>query len=119
MVDLFGMEIPVHRTNARPESAALVEVLMALRSHHAVAWAERMNSGAAKIGNRFVRFGWKGAPDVLGQMKDGRLIGVEVKAKKGRLSSDQEIFLERIQESGGIAFVARDCNDVIRNLEVI
>lgn len=30
---------------------------------------------------RFVRFGFKGCPDVLGQLRDGRLLGVAVKAK--------------------------------------
>ena len=78
--DLFGLEQRSPRTNSRPEAAALVEVLKALRTHPAVAWAERMNTGAARVGNRFIRFGWPGCPDVLGQLKGGRLLGVEVKA---------------------------------------
>lgn len=111
--DLLGDEVlAVARKNDRPEAAALVEVLKALTAHPAVAWCERMNSGAAKIGNRFVRFGWTGCPDVLGQMKDGRLIGVEVKAAKGRLRPEQAVFLERIRCAGGVSFVARDCRDV-------
>lgn len=83
MVDLFGDDLPAVRTNDRREAAALVEVLLTLRAHPMVAWAERMNSGAARIGGRFVRFGWTGCPDLLGQLKDGRLLGVEVKAEKG------------------------------------
>lgn len=86
--DLLGDEIQSPRTNRRPEAAALVEVLKALRAHPAVAWAERMNSGAAKVGNRFIRFGWPGCPDVLGQLMDGRLLGVEVKAKAGTFPVD-------------------------------
>ena len=114
--DLLGDEIQTPRTNSRPEAAALVEVLKALRTHPAVAWAERMNSGAAKIGNRFIRFGWPGCPDLLGQMRDGRLLGVEVKAQAGRLRPEQALFLERIRCAGGVAFVARDCRDVLRAL---
>ena len=106
------------RKNDRPEAAALVEVLKALSAHPAVAWVERMNSGAVKIGSRFVRFGWKGCPDVLGQLKDGRLIGVEVKAPKGKLRPEQAVFLERIRHAGGVAFVARDCRDVFRELDI-
>ena len=83
MNDLLGDALPVVRKNDRPEAAALVEVLQALNAHPAVAWVERMNSGAAKIGKRFVRFGWKGCPDVIGQLRDGRLIGVEVKSPRG------------------------------------
>jgi hypothetical protein len=116
-VDLWGLlEQPVARSNARPEAAALVEVLKALRAHPGVAWVERQNSGVARIGGRFVRFGWPGCPDVLGQLKDGRLLGVEVKAAKGRASPEQVAFMARIRGAGGVAFVARDLRDVVREL---
>jgi len=117
MNDLLGDAIPLERKNSRPEAAALFEVLMALNSHPAVAWCQRMNSGAVKIGTRFVRFGWPGCPDVLGQLKDGRLLGVEVKSNKGRLRTEQGIFLDRIRCAGGLAFVARDCRDVKKELD--
>jgi hypothetical protein len=114
---LLGHEIQQpKRTNDRPEAAALVEVLKALRTHPAVAWVERQNSGAVRVGGRFVRFGWVGCPDVLGQLKDGRLLGVEVKAAKGRTSPGQVAFLERINQAGGVAFVARDLRDVLLHL---
>lgn len=116
MTDLFGMEQQTKRINDGKEAAALVEVLKALNAHPAVAWCERMNSGAARIGGRFVRFGFTGCPDVLGQLRDGRLMGVEVKSPTGRLRPDQSIFLERIRCAGGVAFVARDCRDVMREL---
>ena len=117
MNDLLGDALLLERKNAKPEAAALKEVLIALAAHSAVAWCERMNSGAAKIGNRFVRFGWRGCPDVLGQLKDGRLLGVEVKADKGRLRPEQTIFLERIRLAGGVAFMARNCLDVMQELD--
>ena len=114
--DLFGLEQQPARTNDRPEAAALVEVLQALRTHPAVAWAERQNTGAAMVGGRFIRFGWPGCPDVLGQLIDGRLLGVEVKAPKGRLRPEQSVFLARIRAAAGVAFVAHDCRDVLREL---
>lgn len=115
--DLFGTEIPKKkRTNDKPESAALTEVLMALETHHSVAWVRRQNSGGAKIGNRFIRFGWPGCPDIIGQLRDGRFIGCEVKSKTGKLRPEQTVFLERIRSAGGVAFVARNCRDVFREL---
>jgi hypothetical protein len=114
--DLFGLEQSTPRSNSRPEAAALVEVLKALRAHPAVEWAERMNTGAAKVEGRFIRFGFKGCPDVLGQLKDGRFLGVEVKAQAGRLRPEQTLFLGRIRSAGGVAFVARDLRDVLRAL---
>ena len=116
-IDLLGNALPLERKNRTPESGALREVLQALSAHSSVAWCERLNSGAAKIGSRFVRFGWKGAPDIIGQLRDGRFLGVEVKAPKGKLSAEQIIFMERINCAGGVAFMARDCRDVIRELK--
>lgn len=118
-VDLFGMEAPTKRTNDRPEAAALCEVLKALQAHPAVVWCERMNSGAARVGGRFIRFGFIGCPDVLGMLRDGRLLGVEVKAPKGKLRPEQAVFLERIRAGGGVSFVARDLRDVHRELRGI
>ncbi|MDO9011201.1 MAG: VRR-NUC domain-containing protein [Gallionella sp.] len=115
--DLLGDALLLERKNAKPEAGALREVLKALSAHPAIAWCERMNSGAAKIGNRFVRFGWTGCPDVIGQLRDGRFIGVEVKSSTGKLRPEQVIFLERIRCAGGVAFMARDCLDVMQELD--
>jgi len=114
--DLFGMEAAQRRNMARPEAAALIEVLKALRAHPAVAWVERQNTGATRLGNRFVKFGWPGCSDVLGQLHDGRFLAVEVKAVAGRLSPEQIVFLERVRAAGGVAFVARNCRDVFEQL---
>lgn len=116
MTDLFGLEQQPKRTNDHKEAAALLEVLKALKAHPAVAWCERQNTGSARIGGRFVRFGWPGCSDVLGQLRDGRFLAVEVKAPKGKLRPEQAVFLERINGAGGLGFVARDCRDVHREL---
>ena len=55
-------------------------------------------------------------PDVLGQLTDGRLLGVEVKAPKGKLQPEQAVMMERIRSGGGVAFVARDLRDVHHEL---
>ena len=113
---------PTSRRNARPEAAALAEVLKTLHGHPAVAWCERMNSGAHTVegptGRRFIRYGFKGCSDVIGQLVDGRFLGVEVKAPGGRLRPEQSIFLERVRAAGGVAFVARNCADVLRTLKI-
>lgn len=115
-VDLLGDPVVTRRHRGAPEQAALHEVLAALRSHPAVSWCERMNTGAARIGDRFIRFGFPGCPDVLGQLKDGRLLAVEVKAPAGRLRPEQRAFLSLVGENGGCVIVAKDCRDVYRVL---
>ena len=107
---------PAPRANDRPEAAALAEVLQVLRHHPLVGWANRQNSGMAKMGGRFVRFGWPGCSDILGQLRDGRLLAVEVKAPKGKLQAEQAQFLSLVRRFGGVAFLARDCRDVLREL---
>jgi hypothetical protein len=104
------------RKNSRPEAACLLEVIKTLRGHPAVAWCERQNNGAFRDGKRFVRFGWPGCSDVLGQLRDGRFLAVEVKAPTGKASEAQQLFLNRVRAAGGIAFIATNAADVIRNL---
>lgn len=54
----------------------------------------------------------KGVADILGICADGRILAIEVKSQKGRLSPEQKIFLSEITSRGGVAFVARSVEDV-------
>ena len=57
-----------------------------------------------------------GCPDIIGIYK-GKMLGIEVKTKSGKLSERQALFIESINMEGGIAFVARSVDDVIQELE--
>ncbi len=116
---LFGdqPQTTAPRKYDRPEAAALLEVLRALRNHPTVAWAERQNSGAFRTAEgQFVRFGWPGCSDVIGQLRDGRLLAVEVKGPTGNLRPEQQKFLDLVNDAGGCAFLARNLADVHRHL---
>jgi len=52
-----------------------------------------------------------GIADITGIFR-GQPLAIEVKSDKGRVSDAQEIFLQRFNEEGGIAFVARSIEDV-------
>ena len=105
------------------ESQVLAAVQQALSHHHAVAWHHRMNSGAGKLQYRdgtvsqFVRFGFPGCPDIIGQLKDGRFLAVEVKRPAGSPKKHQFEFLAQVQANGGVAFVARRVEDVFLSLD--
>ncbi len=60
-----------------------------------------------------VKMGEAGWPDLIGMNRVGRFVGIEVKARKGVVSEAQKAVLERINKSGGLAFVARSLDDVI------
>lgn len=99
-----------------PESSILAAVFKFLSIHPSVGWVRRMNTGAMEIGSgasrRFVRFGFPGCSDILGQMRDGRLLAIEVKAATGRVSEHQERFLRAVANFGGVSGVARTLEDV-------
>lgn len=77
----------------------------------------RQNSGAYRTEHGgFVRFGSKGAPDIVCVIQ-GRYIGIEVKDIKGRLNENQQAFKESLEGAGGIYLVARDIDLVIDFIE--
>lgn len=103
------------------EADVLKAVLQALALHPRVAWAERMQSGAGKLvrkggASQFLRFGFRGCPDVLGQLKDGRALAVECKRPSGTTTPEQAAFLECVNANGGLALVARSADDVWKAL---
>lgn len=95
-----------------PEKAIQDAILAVLRYHPRVAWVERMNVGATKIGTRFVRFGRPGMCDITGQLKDGRRLEIEVKRPGKKPTPEQCAFIDMVNEAGGFAFVARSIEDV-------
>lgn len=62
------------------------------------------------------RYHRNGVSDILGVLPDGTFIAIEVKTAKGRVSENQNKFLEDIQKCNGIAFVARSVDDVRERL---
>lgn len=105
-----------------PEADVLSSVLTLLRIHRAVAWANRMNSGAGQFvypdGSRsqFMRFGFKGMSDIFAQLNDGRFCAIECKRVGENTTDEQEQFLELVRAHNGVAFVARNIDDVIKVL---
>lgn len=84
-----------------------------------VVWHARMNSGldtsARPVGgNRFVRYGFRGCPDILGQLPGGRLLALECKRPTGRLSREQKAFLAKARDGGALAEVVRSVDEVDR-----
>lgn len=61
--------------------------------------------------------GAKGVSDIIGIYK-GRFLAIELKAPRGYLSDDQKAFLAAVEAQGGIAFMAKSVEDVIRGLGV-
>ena len=77
----------------------------------------RANVGAARIGNRLVRFGIPGQADLTGILSDGRRLEIEVKSDRGRQTPAQAAFGRTIERFNGIYLLARCTDDVREGLE--
>lgn len=79
----------------------------------------RNNTGAIKIGRRFIRFGYAGSSDIIGILPDGRFLAVECKREKGGVVSPvQKMFLKEIQDNNGVACVvhsAKELAEILKN----
>lgn len=64
--------------------------------------------GEYKGRKRFVRFGEKGAADIIGILPGGRFLAIEVKRQGEPLRPEQFDWLLRISASGGCAFMVDD-----------
>lgn len=126
--DILAMEVKAKpKAKAKPkkplESDIQRAVIGLLKRHPKVAWVERMNSGAFKVGSnalnkgRFFRSGFVGCSDIIGQLKTGQFLAVEVKRPGGKVSDAQAAFLESVNKGGGLGFVAYSIDDVIKQLE--
>jgi len=62
------------------------------------------------------KFCYRGITDLI-TMKNGVTVFIEVKAKKGKLSQDQEKFRDDIVSYGGNHLVAKSLGDVIEYLK--
>ena len=78
--------------------------------HAGVIW--RTNTGAARMGNRFVRFGLPGMPDFEGWLfKSGLRLSIEAKAGIAKETPDQRSYAILARSTGVLHAVCRSYGD--------
>lgn len=78
---------------------------------------QRINTGAFKVGARYIRTANPGTLDFEGYDKKGRMLGIECKRPKGgRLSPEQKARIEDINARGGVAFVVTSGKEALDKL---
>jgi len=112
---------PIERyIEAQSERYIEAQILNYLRGQKIYCW-KNTSAGYfdAKIG-RFRKqsspYAIKGTSDILGIIAVGRCLAIEVKSKYGKVSPEQLAFIKKINENGGLAFVARSLEEVIKCL---
>lgn len=125
----LGLALTAERTRptAVGDNVAEAEVqravLALLAKHPAVAFAHRINSRVldvadkrSKTGTRPMRTAPKGHPDIAGMLRNGRSLYVECKSTRGEPTDEQAAFLQAVNKHGGLGFIARSVDDVLRHL---
>jgi hypothetical protein len=112
------------KPSGQPTEAQILKAIVALLKHHPrVAQCWRQNSGTFQERNRdgsvrYIRANTaKGMSDIMGVLKDGRTLAIEVKSATGRMRPGQEEFLATIRHAGGVAGVCRSVEDAQELLE--
>lgn len=77
---------------------------------------QKNNSGAYKIGTRFVRFGKSGSPDFYVFLKSV-ILCIEVKNENGRQTENQIEFQNKIERLGHKYFIVHSLDDLIEILK--
>jgi len=106
------------------ERDVLAAVKKFLRLHPKVAWVERINSGAQTIDanriyngrRRYIKYGFIGCSDIIGQLKDGRFLAVECKRPGGHLTPAQRNFIALVINWNGVAGCVSNVDEAERLL---
>lgn len=93
------------------------QILEWLRYKKVFCWKQN-NVGIRKPDGGFIPASTVGVPDILGIVKGGKFLGIEVKRSGGKPSPAQTDFLENIKRNGGIAIVATSLEEVINAFEI-
>lgn len=96
---------------------SVLACLARLQAMGKVARYWRNNSGAYAVGEgrarRYVKFGEKGSPDVIGYLPDGKFFGIEVKRPSGKPTQEQADFIAQAVATGALCGVCRSVGDVL------
>jgi hypothetical protein len=99
---------------ATPEGEALRAICDYLALKRVFFWRQNTAPTYDPIRKTFrsmPKYAMKGVPDLIA-IKDGKFIGIEVKAAKGKMSPEQAEFGRLCVKNGGEYFVARSIDDV-------
>lgn len=94
------------------------DIMDMLLTHPKVAWCYVTTTGTFKglKGGAKYKIGIPGMPDIMGQLKNGKTFGIEVKKPGGKVTKDQEYFINLINHNGGLAFRADSISEVMYGL---
>lgn len=99
------------------ESAIVRACLDYLAARQILAWRNNTTGLYDPARKRFREFNsLRGVSDILGVLPGGRLLAVECKSRKGKLTFDQHWFMDCLYQLGAVGIVARSVADLEEGL---
>src|ERR1035441_8428025 len=102
----------------KPEQSIQRALLEYLNWKYIFCWKVTTTGSFVQSRNTWIPSQAPGVSDILGVLKGGRILAIEVKSPKGRVSPQQDRFIDNINENGGLAFVARSIEEVESKLKI-
>ena len=99
------------------ESEIQHTILEWLRWQGVYCWKQNTSGIYKHSTGKYIPSGMKGVSDILGILKGGIFLAIEVKRPKHQPTETQQYFLDKITKNGGVAFCAHSIEEVIYNLK--
>ena len=99
----------------KKEDPLITQILQFLGNMGIMAWRNNTTGYYDVKQKRYRKFHnqRKGIADILGILRDGKLLAIETKTRNTRRTKDQELFIEDVDYNNGIALFAKSLDDVI------
>jgi hypothetical protein len=92
-------------------------ILALLRAYQIVCY-KHQNSGIYSVKRQnYIPSHTRGVSDIIGCLPGGGFLAIEVKRPGGKLSPEQQQFIDTINQAGGLAFVAHSVEEVQEKLK--
>lgn len=100
------------------ESKIQSDIMCILSEHPKVAWSYTTSVGMVKRGNSRFRVGYPGMSDIIGQLRTGQTLAIEVKVPGKKPTTLQQDFIDTVNRFGGVAGWADSIESALAILEM-
>ena len=85
------------------ESEIQTDIMKMLLKHPKVAWAYVTTVGMLRGRGHYIKMGFPGLSDIIGQLNDGRLLALEIKTPGKKPTEVQAEFIDLVKRNNGLA----------------
>lgn len=101
------------------ESDLQNDIMCLLGEHPKVAWCYVTTTGKVKSKGYWITLGYPGISDIIGQLRNGKTLAIEVKTPGNRPTSLQQDFIDIVNRYGGVAGWADSTEGALQILEAV